>query len=144
MKTHIRNFLISGLCISSILGLNSCSQNSNKSQYIEGRVIEEYGNIPSLTHSSGALFGNESVKYSQKVYGIKVEAGIEIYNIQIDPNEWNFTFLAKDHSMANLEASIEKETQVKFPVKNYYGDDMFPKDKIGCLNPNDIEVLGKD
>ena len=55
----------------------------NKTKRIEGDVINIYGSLPGLVQSSGALFGNESVRINTPslVYTIKV--GEDIYTLNI-------------------------------------------------------------
>lgn len=40
--------------------------------YVEGKVVKEGGTLPSLMKSSGALFGNESVKLGEANYVLTV------------------------------------------------------------------------
>ena len=105
----------------------------NEPTYIEGIVIEEFGNAPGISESSGAIFGNESVKLSGKDYGIRVETNKGIYTIDLSDDQIGPIGPKTVLNLSN--AIVPYETRVKFPIAN------FTNDRIGQLDPDEIEVL---
>ena len=110
-------------------------------EYLEGKVTKESGSVVNLMESSGALFGNESVKFGNPSYVLKVETCQGRYVISVD----------EIHSrvykpLVALAEAIEVGDKIRF--KTNYKDgphvrDNFSKDRIGSIYSNDIELLGK-
>src|SRR3989338_7257306 len=53
-------------------------------EYLEGKVTKESGSVVNLMESSGALFGNESVKFGNPSYVLTVETYQGRYVISVD------------------------------------------------------------
>lgn len=114
-----------------------CSKPEN---HVEGKVIQEYGSVARIVQSSGALFGNESVKLGNPIYGLKVETPQGIYIIHVDIDDSSGS--QGPHTAYNLAAAIEEGTRVRFPLR-YDGRNLFSADKLGIVDPDDITILGK-
>ncbi len=128
------------IVLASAIGLAACSPSplGGPGNYVEGKVVSEYGNVARIVESSGALFGNESVKLGNPVYGLKVETPQGIYIIEVDVNDQSGS--RGPHSAYNLAAAIEEGTEVKFPLR-YDEKDLFSVDRLGILDPDDIEII---
>ena len=99
---------IGALILPYVIGCGPSKQN-----FIEGEVIKEEGTLAQLDKSSGALFGNESVKLGGSyVLIIKATDGIT-YTLKI-----NDTY-AKP--VAALAQAIEEGDTVRFIKQNYSG-----------------------
>lgn len=123
---------------STIALLAGCAPPGGPGNYVEGKVVSEYGNLARIVESSsGALIGNESVKLGNPVYGLKVETPQGIYIIEVDVNDQSGS--RGPHSAYNLAAAIEEGTKVKFPLR-YDERDLFSVDRLGILDPDDIEI----
>jgi len=125
---------LGSIVLASAIGLVGCSQ-SKPEDYVEGKVIQEYGNIAGIVESNGALFGNESVKLANN-YGLKVETSQGIYTIDVDDESGS----SGPHTAYNLAAAIEAGTKIRFLLK-YNGKDSFSADKLGIVDPDDIQIL---
>jgi hypothetical protein len=111
--------------------------------YIQGTVIKEFGNVPGIVQSSGALFGNESVRVGPPAYGIEVETQVGNYTIEIVNDTFGST---GPKTIYNLAMAIEVGTQISFPTRfeNINDEDSyigFTKDRVGGLDPDDISIL---
>ena len=109
-----------------------------------GEVIDEYGTLPTLMRSSGALFGNQIGELN---LGIRVKTTEGIYTFDIN-RRTDHTNLGS-HTIYNLEPSIEERTDsttgtmVSFPTRFYANNrfyELFSSDKLGILNPNDVMI----
>jgi hypothetical protein len=55
----------------------------SKEKRIEGEVVKIYGTLPALVTSSGALFGNESVRISDTSLVYMIKVGEDIFTINV-------------------------------------------------------------
>ncbi len=111
--------------------LNGC----DKAQFLEGKVTKEGGTVVNLVQSSGALFGNESVKLGEPNYVLTVETTNGKYVMEV---------IEHTKPLRALAEMIEVGDRVKFQV--FYGSgvsESFSKDKVGRVYSFNIEVLGK-
>jgi hypothetical protein len=122
------------------LTLGGCS--GFKPEYLEGTVIKESGSVVNIVQSSGALFGNESVKFGQQNYILTVETTSGKYII--DVNEGYNSRIP----LAALAEAIEVGDKIKFKT-NYEsgwgsrGRLYFSRDRLGSIWIDDIEILNK-
>jgi len=122
------------IVLASAIGLAGCSKPEN---FVEGKVVSEYGNVARIVESSGALFGNESVKLGNPAYGLKVETPQGIYTIEVAVDDMSGS--SGPHTAYNLAAAIEEGTKVRFPLQ-YGGRNLFSADRLGIVDPDDIEI----
>lgn len=61
----------------------SFSGRADKTKRIEGEVVNISGSLPGLVQSSGALFGNESVRISTPSLIYMIKVGEDIYTLNI-------------------------------------------------------------
>ena len=127
MKLY-QKILIIGVIIESI-GLAGCN---NKPKTLEGTVKEEFGTAPMIVGSSGALFGNESVKIGDPTYGLVLtneqgEYFIDVYNYRTKP-------------VIALARAIEPGDKVRI---NYNRYTRIGNDGIGTTYSGTIELIEK-
>ena len=128
---------LAGLVLTGALALGGCQ---DKSEYKTGKVVKEGGSVYAsrLVESSGAMFGNESVKVGESTYLLKVQCDDGIYTMSITPSG--------KRTLEAIEFAIEEGTTVKFLAKKRNAGqefDNFGADRIGSVSASDIEVLGK-
>ena len=111
--------------------LSGCSPTN----YLEGTVKEIYTNTPHLTKSSGAIFGNESVKLNNPYCCLVVDTNSGTYIVEIGDDSMG---TSGPKTIYNLLVAIRIGTKIKFPVKKA------ATDKIELLDPDDIEILSND
>jgi hypothetical protein len=107
--------------------------------YTEGKIIKEGGTIMHLQKSSGALFGNESVKISDPTYVLTVETSNGTYTLQITNHHLK--------PVSALEQAIEEGDTISFPVARCREGESFinisTKDNIGTISSNFISIVRK-
>ncbi len=108
-------------------------------QYQEGKVTKENGTVVNIVESSGALFGNESVKFGNPNYVLTVETDQGKYVINVRER--------RPKPLVALAEAIEEGDRIKFKT-NYVtalgsSEDCFSKDRIGSVYSDEIELLGK-
>ncbi len=103
--------------------------------YLEGRVIKESGTVVNLVESSGALFGNESVKLGNPNYLLTVETSEGKYIMDISEHY--------SKTLAALAEAIEVGDKVRFITNDPNDYPGFSKDRIGTIHSHNIEVLGR-
>ena len=110
---------------------------SHHPQYQEGKVTKESGTVVNIIESSGALFGNKSVKFGNQNYVLTVETDQGKYVINV----------GEDYRkpLAALAEAIEVGDRIKFKTSYWDVRDRyyFSKDRIGNVPSNEIELLGK-
>ena len=116
------------------LGGTVCSHHS---QYQEGKVTKESGTVVNIVKSSGAIFGNESVKFGNPNYVLTVETDQGEYVINVRENY--------SKPLVALAEAIEVGDRIKF--KTNYWDvkdlDYFSEDRIGSVPSDEIKLLRK-
>ena len=114
-------------------GLMGCEENRT----IEGTVKEEFGLIPTLSQSKGALFGNESVKLGNRTYGLVVQTKEGDYTINVldDPGK----------SILVLEKAIEIGDKVRIDYQNQgmLLQDKIDDDRVGTVWSSHIKIIEK-
>ena len=128
MKLY-QKILATGAVIATV-GLTGCDK--PQPQTLEGTVKEEFGTAQRIVESSGALFGNESVKFGDPTYGLvlatdKGEYVITVNNYRTKP----VTALAK---------AIEPDDRVRI---TYDGSTRIGNDRIGKTDSDTIELVAK-
>ncbi len=118
------------------LALSGCAY---EPKYLEGKVIKESGTIVNIVESSGALFGNESVKFGNPNYILTVETSEGKYIIDVGERY--------SKPLAALAEAIEVGDKIKFKT-NYalaLGGELsyFSRDRIGSVPSNEIELIEK-
>lgn len=107
------------------------------SQYQEGKVTRESGTVVNIVESSGALFGNESVKFGNPNYVLTVETDQGKYVINVSERY--------SKPLAALAEAIEVGDRIKFKTNYWRGRERgyFSKDRIGSVPSDQIELLRK-
>ncbi len=132
--------ILTSLILAGTLGVVGCG--IKPENFVEGRVLSEYGNISRIEESSGALFGNESVKLGNPNYGLRVETPQGIYTIEVDVDDMSGS--SGSHTAYNLAATIEIGTKIRFPLRlkrRISGEELFNSDRLGIVDPDDIEII---
>lgn len=107
--------------------------------HIVGRVINESGSLAKLV-GLGSKYSDE-VKISEKeTYLLIVDTEDGLYTIDVDVDDRSGS--SGPHTAANLAAIIEKGSKIKF-ARKYSGESLFSNDKLGIVDPDDIEILGE-
>jgi hypothetical protein len=107
-----------------------CEQ--KKPEYVTGTITSERGTVAQVVESSGALFGNESVKISDPTYVLQIQTPNGLYTASVSES-WNKPLEA-------LALAIEEGSRVRIE-KRYLDDKMrFGEDKVGYLYSNEITV----
>ena len=97
---------------------------------LEGIVQKEFGTLPTLMESRGALFGNESVKISDFTYGLVLQTSTGEY-----------TLIVKEGCCKPLPAlaeAIRIGDKVKAMYDNYT---KIGEDKIGELSSDSVMLM---
>ena len=134
MKLY-QKILATGAVIASI-GLSGCGENQCSKQTLqtlEGTVKEEFGTTQRIVESSGAIFGNESVKFGGPTYGLVLETdeGEYIINVRDIPR------LKPVYALAR---AIEPGDKVRITY------DLFTRignDRVGTTDSDTIELIEK-
>ncbi|OGM96907.1 MAG: hypothetical protein A3B86_00115 [Candidatus Yanofskybacteria bacterium RIFCSPHIGHO2_02_FULL_38_22b] len=116
----------------SLIFVSGCA---DKTKRIEGEVIKVSGTLPSLVESSGALFGNESVRLANPSLVYMVRVGNDIYTLDI--KEGNRI------SRITLVPRICVGTRISFMVREVKGGDnkeFNPNHLAGSNSADDIGV----
>ena len=110
----------------------------NKPEYVAGIVTQERGNVARVIESSGAIFGNESVKINDPTYILQIQFPQGLYTASIRES------ISKP--LVALALAIEEGSQIKIDKKYFEGKytNRFEKDKIGYLWSNEIIVESKE
>lgn len=98
---------------------------------LEGTVKEEFGTAQGIVKSSGALFGNESVKIGDFVYGLVLETHKGVYTLSVIPYQKSVYALAK---------AIEPGDKVRITYDDYTH---IGNDRIGETYSDTIELIEK-
>ncbi len=126
--------ILSSIALAGALALGGCSPHP---QYQEGKVTKESGTVVNIIKSSGALFGNESVRFGNLNYVLTVETDQGKYVINVEENYHK--------PLAALAEAIEVGDRIKFKTNYWNGADIdyFSKDRIGSVPSDEINLLGK-
>lgn len=104
--------------------------------YVEGKVVKEGGTLPNLMKSSGALFGNESVKLGGANYVLTVATNQGNYTFEVKQNVWGGV-----KTLPALTEAIEEGDLVRFMIEG--GHSKFGNDHIGQILTSEIDLLEK-
>ena len=74
---------LASLILGATLAFSGCGD-TKPCYYLEGEVIKESGSVVSVIESSGAVFGNESVKFGNPTYVLRVKTEKGIYTINVE------------------------------------------------------------
>ena len=129
MKLY-QKILATGAIIAAV-GLTGCGK--LQPQTLEGTVKEEFGTAQRIVESSGAIFGNESVKLGDPSYGLVLETdkGEYVISVRDIPNRKPVYALAK---------AIETGDRVRI---TYDGYTKIGEDRIGKTDSDTIELIEK-
>jgi len=136
---------LTSIVLAGAIGLSGCTKAPKN--YVEGEVIERYGTVSGLIESSGALFGNESVKAGDPSYVIRVKTQNGVYTIEVDALDTSGS--SGPQTIYSVAAATKIGTKIKFPTKAY-GKNWknqhagFSSGNVGMLDPDDIEIIGKE
>lgn len=133
--------LIVGGGIAKIIDLLNDKTESQKVEYLEGRVLKEFGTVNSIIEPNIAQAGISS---QPEVYCLVVETNEGLYSIQVNGNA---PFGADVKPLYALAAAIEVGDTIRFPVREKLRDvitsNHFSKDRIGMLYSCHIELKEK-
>ena len=141
----MKNKLITVMGIGALaLNLSACCQDYSLRE-LEGTVLKEKGNIMNIESSSGAIFGNESVKFGDKTYILNVRTKEGDYIMQV------YETWGSKKPLEALEDSIKIGSKIRFYVDKEDNSPfhckksipIFSEDKIGWIKTNEITVLKK-
>jgi len=112
-----------------VIGLTvGCKRNTT----LEGTVKEEFGTAQRIVDSSGAIFGNESVKFGDPTYGLVLETDKGEYVIIVNNYHTKpITALAKAIEPGDI-------VRIRYDQSTKIGND-----GIGKTDSDTIELLGK-
>ncbi|MBI4738713.1 hypothetical protein HY772_04000 [Candidatus Woesearchaeota archaeon] len=122
---------LGAIVLAGASGLTGCSVD-----YKTGTVEKESGTVAQIVESRGALFGNESVKFSDPTYilQIKTEEGVYIASVKS----------GRQKTIEALATALEEGDRVRFVVNDSYRDGKtFGNDRVGTLYADQIEILPK-
>lgn len=136
MKKSLKTLGVIALATGTIM-LVGCKP----SDFVEGEVIQEYGNIAKMVDSGTPSFDKESLDLKNPFYGLKVKTDHGVYTIEVDADDSGGS--SGSHTAYNLAAAIEKGTRIKFATK-YDGRKLFAADRIGSVDPDDIIILDEE
>jgi len=129
----LRNNLVLTLALfTSLVFVSGCGE---KTKRIEGEVIKVSGTLPSLVESSGALFGNESVRLANPSLVYMVRVGNDIFTIGIREGQ--------KISRITLVPRICVGTKISFVVREAKGGnnkEFDPNHLAGSNSADDIGV----
>jgi len=100
--------------------------------YLEGTVKREAGSVARIVESSGALFGNESVKFSNPTYVLQIETPEGVYTASV--------VQYGNKTLDALALVIQEGSRVKF-AKRHHDNDRFGEDRIGKIYSDELTVL---
>ncbi|MBI2004262.1 hypothetical protein HYS72_02240 [Candidatus Pacearchaeota archaeon] len=136
MKTINKIFKIGALAI-SLTGCINLPNVYSQRNYLEGIVKKESGSVTKLVESSGASFGNESVKIGYPTYNLQIKTSEGVYTARIIPGVMK--------SLEALELAIDVGSRVRFPKIvgkcSWLEENAFGEDKIGKIYADDLIVL---
>lgn len=124
--------------IAAVVGLGGC-----ENEYQTGEVIRESGTLVErrenrLEDSSGAIFGNDSVRVGNQSYILEVSAEDGIYTIGVIDGRNSHNQIYK--SMEALEQAIEVGDRIKFLTVLGGTHRKFSEDRIGSNYSSDITI----
>ena len=136
---------LTSIVLAGALGFSGCTKAPES--YVEGEVIERYGTLVGLVESSGAFFGNESIKIGGPLYIMKVKTQYKVYTIQIDALD-NSGSLGPQ-TIYNVAMATKIGTKIMFPTKAYGKNKNkepagFSSGNIGMLDPDDIQIINNE
>ncbi len=110
----------------SLIGCNSSPKT------LDGTVKEEFGTAQRIVESSGALFGNESVKFGDPIYGLVLKTDEGDYVLTINNRS--------KKPITSLAKAIEPGDMVRI---NYDSSTKIGNDRIGKTDSDTIELIWK-
>jgi len=111
-----------------------CEQ--KKQEYVTGTVTQERGTVAQVVESSGALFGNESVKISDPTYVLQIQTPQGLYTASVRES-WKKPLEA-------LALAIDEGSQVRIEKRYLDNNQRFGEDRVGYLYSNEIIVRSKE
>jgi len=128
MKLY-QKILATGAVITAI-GLTGCE--IPQPQTLEGTVKEEFGTAQRIVESGGAIFGNESVKFGDPIYGLVLATDKGEYVITVNNDSAKpVTALAK---------AIETGDKLRITYDRYT---RIGNDRVGTTYSGTIELIEK-
>ena len=97
---------------------------------LEGIIQKEFGTIPTLMESRGALFGNESVKISDPTYGLVLQTNKGEYTLTVKEG-WHKPLPA-------LAEAIKVGDKVRVTYDNHT---KIGEDRVGELRSNSVLLI---
>ena len=112
-------------------------------EYKTGMVLKESGSVTNLVQSSGAVFGNESVKIgSTYLLELQTKDGIYFADVQ-----YNYVQGQPDKTIEGLALAIEEGDSVRFQTTkghpSHIDNALFDKDKIGTTYTSNMTLVCK-
>lgn len=123
------------LALAGTLFFDGCFKEP-KQETLEGTVKEEFGEFgeaKKIVPSSGALFGNESVRFGKPEYGLVLESKGKIYTIQV--------YERSGKPLMPLAKAIEPGDRIKITYHEYAT--IIGEDGIGQTPSNTISIIEK-
>ena len=124
---------LASIVLSGAIGLTGCPSRN----YQTGTVEKEYGTATQIVESSGALFGNESVKFGNPTYILQIKTTDGTYIASVESSE--------NKKIEALALAIKEGDKVRFVVNDpMLQGKAFGNDKVGRIFANQIEILPKE
>jgi len=116
--------------------LSGCVDSGPSQEYVTGTVLTEMGNIARIEESSGALFGNESVKIGDPTYLLEIQTPQGLYIVSV----------IEDYKkpLEALARAIEEGSQVRIEKRDLDNSYRFGEDKVGHLRSDEIVVVREE
>jgi hypothetical protein len=123
-----------------LLGLIGCTA---KPEYKTGKVLKESGSVTNLVQSSGAVFGNESVKIGTNyLLELQTKDGTYIADVK-----QNYEVDQPEKTIEGLALAIEEGDSVRFATTKGHPHNidnaLFDKDKIGTTYTSSMTLVWK-
>jgi hypothetical protein len=121
--------------------ISGCGAADNPN-YVVGTIKQEKGTVNQLVDSSGALFGNDSVKIGNPTYVLQFQTDQGLYTAKIKERRWAGSREVKP--LTALAVAIEEGSRIKVEKRYLDSSERFSDDKIGFLYSDEILVLPKE
>ena len=138
-KTLTAIALSSAVSLSAIALLSPIISCFDFAKRYETGTVEKKSVTPvSIVPSTGAVFGNDSVKFGEQACVLDVETPNGIYTMSVYQQPYG------NRRLEGVDSVIKPGTRVKFVKDAFFGFySNFNSDKIGKLSTGEIEVLGR-
>jgi hypothetical protein len=127
----LTSILAAGACFGSCKGYKSFDEVENPN-YLSGEIISQSGTAPALVSSTGAMFGNDSIKIGEPSYVMVVRTKQGDYVLNVVENGKSLLALAE---AAKTRKHITFRTNRYVPILPgiWHNREMFCENRIGSI-----------